>query len=146
MNKLQKLLIVVTALSLILMFGCSLFQNAITPCYIEEDAAIYAAEPLTELLPYTSLLDAERIDSKVDYKHQLNQVDLNRLMEDDDMKYDFLKDRSTIHITAAKEFKQTMFSPEGPVGLLLPTLFGGVLGGLLIKRPQEKELERKLNV
>lgn len=134
MNKKCKVLVAFLILSLVTILGCSLFQNGITPCYINEDCANYADEPLKEALPYTTILDAKRIDYKMDYVYSLEQLE-----------YSYLKDNLAYHLANAERFKQTIFSPEGPIGLLISGLSFGTLGALLIKRPQEKELERKLN-
>jgi len=127
------------------MLGCSMFQDAVTPTYIEPDAIKYTGELATSFMPYTTLWDAERINDRLDYTHDVKQTMYSRLSEDDVKKYNFLKDKGTLHIQGAKEFQKIVFSPEGPIGLLLPALFGTTIGAMFIKRPRERELEKQLN-
>lgn len=131
----KRITVTVSALVLIVLFGCSAVMDAVTPCYIEPEAIRYADANPTSFMPFTTLWDAHRIDSMMGYKHILNQVEKNRLLEDDDMKYSFLKNVQAVHKQGAQALQETVFSPEGPIGLLFPTLFGGTLGALLIKRP-----------
>ena len=133
--------VTLSALGLVVLFGCAAIMNVATPCFIEEEAAIYADEETTSFLPFTTLWDAKRIDLRMDYRHQINQIGLARALENDTMQYGFLKGVQTPHIMAAQEFQQAIFTPEGPLGLLLPTLAGGTLGALLIRRPGDTKKE-----
>jgi len=135
----KTLIITVSTLSLVLFFGCSMFQDVVTPCYIEPDTIVYADEEATSFLPYTSLFDAERIDVRMDYAHQVNQLDLTRLIEDDSLLYSHLKGIQTPHIFAAKDLQRRIFAPDGAIGLLFPMITGGTLGALLIPRPGDKK-------
>lgn len=143
MKWLKSFAVTVSAFGLIVLIGCSAVMDAVTPCYIEPDAGIYAEQDLVSWLPFTTLFDAERVDTKVDLTHQLNQLDLLRLIEDDNIRYGFLKDAAIAHIQGAREFQKTVFSPEGPIGLLGTTIMGGTLGALLINTPKKKENEKQ---
>ncbi len=131
----KKLTITIATMIILVMFGCSAMMDAVTPCYIEPEAAEYADANSTGFLPFTTLFDAYRIDNKMDYIHERKQLDYARLAEDDTLKYGHLKNTHTVNIQGGLDFQQTAFTPEGPIGLLLPTLAGGTLGALLIKRP-----------
>ncbi len=137
-KKLETLIVGVVAVILITFLGCSAMQDGMTPCFIEPDAIEYTGEKPTSFMPFTSLWDAERIEARLDYRHQLNQIAYVRLMEDDNLRVSFLKDKSTIHMAGAREFQKTVFSPAGPVGLLVSGLGFGTLGAILIKRPGDK--------
>ena len=137
-KKLETLIVGVIALVLITFFGCSAMQDAITPCHIEPDAIEYSKEKPTSFVPFTTIWDAERVNYRVDYVHQLTQIACARMAEDDVLKVNFIKDKSTIHLAGAREFQETVFSPTGPVGLLVSGLGFGTLGALLIKRPGDK--------
>lgn len=138
--KIKKLTVWLCILGLTVMLGCASFQDAITPCYIEPATLKYADANATTFLPFTTLFDAERVDRKMDFVHQWNQTK-------DNMQYGFLKGLNAFHIGAAEEFQTALFSPEGPIGLMLPTVMGGTLGALLISKPDDKkkivELEKK---
>lgn len=136
---LQKVIIGIVAILLVAMFGCAALMDLATPCYIDEDLIAYAEEEPTSFLPFTTLWDAERIDNKFDYVHLVTQIDLQRQIEDDVVYYDYLKDKQNKYMTSAKEFQKAIFTPEGPIGLILPTLFGGTLGALLIPRPGDRK-------
>lgn len=129
----KKLFIWLCILGLTVMIGCSAVQKAVIPCYIPPAALDYADvnEPAT-FLPFTTLFDAERVDMKVDFVHSYNQVT-------DKMQYEYVKGLNTFHMSASKRLQTALFSPEGPVGLLLPTLMGGTLGALLISKPNDKK-------
>ncbi len=125
-TKMQKLVVWVSILMLTVMLGCASFQDALTPCYIPPETLIAADTKATTIMPFTTLFDARRVDFKLDYTYTLAT-----------MKYKYLKGLGEFHMAGAEEFQTMLFSPEGPVGLLLPTIFGGTLGALLIKRPQD---------
>lgn len=141
-KKLRNTLVVVAATLLALMFGCAVLQDAVTPCEIGQEAGDYTGQSLKKYMPYTTVLDAERIDAWMDYTYEQKQAMLRRAMEDDDAWYAFLIGRSTVHRQGALQFQHTMFSPEGAVGLLFPAIFGTTLGALLIPKPVIKKKEQ----
>lgn len=136
----------VSALILVVFFGCSVFQDVVTPCQIDKGAKIYVGEDpndppnlLPFRLPWDTVLDSKRVYKKMCFLHDMKQQKLNRLKEDDNVLFAFLEDSHLGHFGEAQEFQQTVFSPSGPIGALLPTIFGGTLGALLIPRPGEKK-------
>lgn len=137
MNKKQKTLTVLMAMGLAVMFGCSAFQDVITPTYVSEEAAEWAgvSTKTFEFMPYTSLWDAKRLGKAIDYKLTIEKI-----------KGGYYKSVTNLSIFAGEEFKTTVFSPEGPVGLLLPTLLGGTLGAMLISKPGDKKQIKDLEV
>lgn len=142
MNKKQKVLTAFMVVALAIMFGCSGFQDIITPTYVNEEAAEWAETTTRLLMPYTTLFDAKRVGRAIDFKLTIGRI-----------KGGYYKSITNLSILAGEEIKATVFSPQGPVGLILPTLFGGTIGTLLgsayRQRPQDKkrieELERKNN-
>ncbi len=142
-KKIKATMVIMSSLTLIILLGCAAVMDLATPCFIEPDAAVYADENITSFLPFTTLWDAEKVDKKMDYAHQIKQLDYARLMEDDVLKYGFLKNAGTVNMQSAAEFQKVMFTPEGPIGLLIPMLSGGTLGALLIKRPGDKKADEK---
>lgn len=143
MNKwLKRLIVSVCTIGLIIMIGCSAVQDAITPAYILPEAAVYAdVNDTSEFMPYTTLWDLNNLDRRLDFAHQANQNVLGRMLEDDNLEYAFLKDAVTTSQQSAAAFKETVFSPSGPIGLMFPAVFGGLLGTFLIKRPGDKTKE-----
>ena len=91
-KKLETFIVTICALGLVVLFGGSCITDIATPCHIEEDAVFYADEKPTSYLPWTTLWDAERIDRKMDFMHQLRQINLLRELEDDDLNYCYIKD------------------------------------------------------
>lgn len=128
MTKLQKLLICICSLFFIVILGCSAFQDAITPCYIDIDAATYANEPLTEILPYTTLFDAKRIRAKMDY-----------IFESTKLKHFYLLSEMDYHIANSEQTKQMVFSIEGPIGLLAAGLPMFTLGWIGLSKPGDRK-------
>ena len=141
MNKKQKTLTVLMVMGLAVMFGCSAFQDVITPTFVSEDAAEWADVPTKLLMPYTTLWDAKRVGRAIDYKITIERI-----------KGGYYKNITNLAIVAGEEIKTTLFSPQGPVGLALPMLFGGtigtLLGGAYRQRPKDKkrieELEKSV--
>lgn len=131
--KLKKIITWLCVFGLTFILGCSAFMDAVTPCYIPPASLDYINETdPTIFLPWTTLFDAKQIDMKVDFVHIFNQTT-------DKLNYGFVKGLNTFHIGAAEQLQATLFSPEGPIGLLLPTLMGGTLGALLISKPGDKK-------
>ncbi len=145
MKKWHRLLTVIATILLSILFGCSAMMDACTPCEIEPEACEYSGQAPKKYLPFTSLLDSKRISAHVDYANQQNQTSYRRMAEDDDSTHGFLTGRATFHEQQAFEFQQSVFTPNGLIGLLLPTLFGGTLGALLIKRPGDTNGNEKPN-
>ena len=140
----KRSLVTVASIVLIVLFGCSALMDAVTPCFIEQDAIKYADVNPKRFMPYTSLWDSEWVVANIDFNHDKVQRALARLSEDDNLEYTFLKGTTTSNMQQAMEFQQAVFTPEGPIGLALPFLTGGALGALLIKRPGDKS-EKELN-
>lgn len=140
MNKKQKLLTMLMIMGLAIMFGCSAIQDVITPTYVSKEAAEWAGTTAKLFMPYTTLFDAKRVGMAIDYKLTSEQI-----------KGGYYKSITNLGTIAGNEIKATVFSPDGPVGLMLPMLFGGtigtMLGGAYRQRPKDKkkieELEKK---
>lgn len=137
-------IILLSATILVAFFGCSIAMDALTPCPIQPAAGIYTGESITDFLPFSTLHDARRIDTKMDYVHESNQISFARLMEDDVNEYEFLKDIHTFNIQSALQFQETVFSPTSPIGALIPGLGGLGLGAYLISKPEDRKKIKKL--
>lgn len=141
MNKKQKILTAFMVIALTIMFGCSAVQDLLIPVYVSEGAAEWADVPTKLLMPYTTLFDAKRLGRAIDFKLTIERIQGGHY-----------KSITNLSILAGEEIKATVFSPEGPVGLILPTLFGGTIGTLLgsayRQRPKDKkrieELEKSV--
>lgn len=134
----KKTLVTMCTVVLVVMIGCAAMMNAVTPCFIEPEVIKDANESPTSFMPFTTLWDAERIINKFDYNFQVGQIGLIRLIEDKKMRRDFFRGLQMVHVGGAQEFQKTIFSPEGVVGILVPSLAIGTIGALLIKRPGDK--------
>jgi len=148
--KFFKTLLVALVVTLLLGFmGCVGFQDAITPCQINEDAIEYSGQEATSYAPWTTVWDAKRIRSYLNFNHIQYQNACNRLKQDDSLTHAFLLDGVDTSIADSAQFQETVFNPSGPVGLLVSGLGFGTLGALLIKRPGDKskkevELEKSV--
>lgn len=147
MKKLSKAVVtLVCVVGLVIMFGCAAFQDLATICHIDEAAIEYSDVKPTSYLPWTTLWDAQRLRKEIIFKHNQLQVVYTRLQEDDNILVGHVLDVLDVSIAGAQEFRDNAFNPQGAIGLLVPTLFAGTLGSLLIKRPgdkSKKELETK---
>ena len=128
----KKLIIWLCILGLTVVLGCASFQDALIPCYISPAVLDYADAEPTSILPFTTLFDARRVAFKMDFIHTLNQTT-------DRLRYEYLVGVNTFHVAAAEKFQAALFSPQGLIGLLLPTVMGGTLGALLISKPDDKK-------
>lgn len=138
-KKLKALIITICAIGLVALFGCSAVMDLATPCHIEPELIEYVDEEPTSYLPFTTLWDADRLSAKFDYLHQVKQIDYQRLAEDDNIFVDYITSVQSKHVVGAKQFQKTVYTPNGPVGLLATTLFGGTIGAILIPRPGDKK-------
>lgn len=110
--------ITLASLILFLVMSCSLMMDAVTPCYIPKELAKTIDEPLTSLMPYTSIFDAERILRKVEY----------------------LTGGLQLGLISARELQQNVFNPAGPLGLLLVGSPAFALGSFLVSKPKDKKI------
>jgi len=127
MTKLQKLLVAVLVSFLAGMIGCVAFQEAITPCYIHPDSIKFADANVPQIMPYTTLADAKYVSERMDYIQKIGRLN-----------YDYLKENMATNLINAEQFKQTVFSPDGALGALLLAGTGLSIGGLVIRRPQDR--------
>lgn len=135
---LQTIIITLAGLISLVFIGCTLVQDGIVPCYVDPNAAAYADEPLTSIMPWTTIADAKRIESKMDYVYETKKLG-----------YVYFKDNMAFHLLNSEQFKHSIFAPDGALSLLL---IGGpmcALGAFGVSKPADKkkvlELERKLN-
>lgn len=125
MSKMMKnLLAVICILGLAMMFGCVAIPDVVTPCYLPPGVNTFAHP---QILPWDSLFDAKFVLAQLEFQKGLLQGS----------------------IQSSERFKQEVFSPSGPIGMLLPTSLTGILalmaGGKYIRSPREKELEKQVN-
>jgi len=134
----QKMLVLVFGVIVIVITGCSAWMDGITPAFIDPIAIEYSGEKSTIFTPYTSLWDLRRIDRGLDYSYFNNQKDIARSLEDDQIRYKYLKEAMQINMLSAEELKSTLFSPEGGVMSLLLAGSGIGIGALAISKPSDK--------
>lgn len=144
MNKKQKLLVGCLVLFVVAMLGCSALQNAVIPMYIDPEIGVYTGEEMTSWMPWTTIWDADRLSAKMKFLHEANLIELERAAEDDIRHYGFLNDALILDRADATVIKSAIFSPEGPIGMALPLLLGGSLGGLLFSKPGDKKRIKEL--
>ena len=109
MNKKQKTLTVLMVMGLAVMFGCSAVQDIITPAVVNQEAAEWADTTPKSFMPYTTLWDAKRIGSAIDFKITIERI-----------RGGYYRGITNLSIVASEELKTTLFSPDGPVGLSWP--------------------------
>lgn len=137
--KTQTLISTFSILLLIVILGCASFQDVITPCYISPAVIDYADANGTSILPWTTLFDARRIAAKMDFVHSLRQMS-------DRIRYTYLKGISQFHIAGAEELKTSLFSPTGPLALIVPTGLAATAGALLFSKPTDKKKIKELEI
>ena len=146
MRKLGKgLVTLICVVGLVIMFGCTTFQELVTPCHIDKKAPENAGMEATSYLPWTTVWDARRVFAHLNYMHTQTQIAYERLQQDDSFTHAFLLNSVEVNLADAIGLQEQLFDPAGPIGLLLPALFGGGIGAMFIPRRREKDLEKQLN-
>jgi len=135
----QKLLVLMCSIVLVTVLGCSAWMDGLTPAHIDEAAIEYSDSNPHLYLPYTSLWDAKRIQREMMYVHQTEQVRLARKLEDDKLRFAYLRNAMETNISSAEELRDTLFSPTGPLSLLFAAVPSLALGAYLIPRPSDKK-------
>ncbi|MBA7655561.1 hypothetical protein ES703_63467 [subsurface metagenome] len=138
-TKTQNLIATLSIVLLIVLLGCASLQDVVTPCWISQDVLNYADANGTSVLPWTTLFDAKRVAAKMDFAHSLRQMS-------DRMKYTYLKGISQFHIAGAEELKVSLFSPTGPLALIVPTGLAATAGALLFSKPTDKKKIKELEI
>ena len=126
------------AMLLLIFVGSSCIQDLLIPAHVDKDAAAWAGVPTKMINPlYPTLWDAKRVALFIQFKRSQYMIEAG-----------FYENITRISIAGAEEIRDIVFSPNG-LGMILPASLAGVLGaiggGRYIKRPEEKELEKKLN-
>jgi len=127
--------IVLIGLIALTFVGAGCIQDAVTPTYVDQDAAEWAGVPTKLFLPWSTLWDAKRLANAIDYKLTIERI-----------KGGYYKSITNLSVLAGEELKNTVFAPDGLLSLLMiggPTLALGAYG---ISKPKDKkEIERLKN-
>jgi hypothetical protein len=146
MRKLGKgLVTLICVAGLVIMFGCAGMQDIATPIHIDKAAIEYAGVEATSYLPWTTVWDSRRVLAYMNYMHTQTQVAYKRLQQDDNLTHAFLLNSVEVNLADAVGLQKQLFDPTGPIGLLLPALFGTGIGAMFIPRKRERDLEKQLN-
>lgn len=128
---LQATTIILAGIISLVFIGAGCIQDIITPAYVNVDAAEWAGVPTNLFLPWSTLWDAKRLSNAIDYKLTIERI-----------KGGYYKDITNLSILAGEDFKNTIFTPDGLLSLLLiggPTF---AAGSFLISKPKDrKEIE-----
>ncbi|MHC4464506.1 MAG: hypothetical protein ACYS30_24210, partial [Planctomycetota bacterium] len=120
--------LMLAAAMILILLGCSSMQDAVTPCWIDARVGEYTGEPLTSIMPYTTIADSKRLDVFMKYQHDLNQVNYLYQMDRDVDYVDLIQKVQRGHNRRAAELKGEIFSPTGTGSILLGMLPAGILG------------------
>lgn len=129
---LRTIVITLAGLVVLLFIGAGCIQDVVTPAYVNENAAGWADVPVKLLNPfYSTLADAKRVGYAIDYKLTIEKI-----------KGGYYKNVTNLGILGGEELKNTIFSPNGILSLLMiggPALALGTYG---ISKPKDrKEIE-----
>jgi hypothetical protein len=136
------------------MFSAGCFQDLLIPTYIGPEAKKYdpANESsnlsgandasdmsnITSIFPWPTLWDAKQLAIRMQRKNEVEQRDVGRLLVDKASHYAYIAKGHFSNIEDAEQFKRTVFSPTGPIGLLVPTLAAFGIGAMGVTRPKDK--------
>ena len=62
------------------------------------------------------------------------------------MRYNYEKGITQFHIAGAEELKAALFSPTGPLALIIPTGLAATAGALLFSKPTDKKKIKELEI
>ena len=135
---LRSLLLLVCMAGLVAVFSGGCLQDLIVPCHINEDAIEYSGIEPTSYLPWTTVWDAHRVKDYIELQHKKTQLIYKRLQQDDTLTYSFVVNAVDISLIEAEVLQKKLFDPNGSVGMLLATLFGGTIGTFFLNTPKKK--------
>lgn len=138
-TKTQNILATGSIILLLIVLGCASFQAALTPCYVSPAAAAWADTKTTSIFPWTTLFDAQRVDMKLDYVYTMKQIT-------DTLDYEYHKGITRFHKAAGEELRAALFSPTGPLALIVPTGLAATAGALLFSKPTDKKKIKELEI
>jgi len=128
MNKLEKIIAVLVTTILIVFFGCSAMQDSIFPCYIPPESITYADANVPLLAPWTTITDAEYIQTRMKYMFAKHA-----------QYYGYLDSDLTTHLIRANEIKAVVFDPNGPLPYLISGMGFLALGTYGLSKPSDKK-------
>lgn len=129
-------LLVIGELALI---GCAMAPDLVIPCWIEPEAAEYADVNIPGLLPYTTLHDARQVARGMNFKHLTSQTAILRDLDDENLRYNYLNNAHSLYMRQSEQLKENVFSPTGPIGILLSGGILGTMGIVLVDRPGTRQ-------
>ena len=135
---LRSIVMLVCVVGLITIFSGGCLQDLVTPCHINEDAIEYSSTEPTSYLPWTTVWDAHRIKDYIELQHKRTQLIYKRLQQDDTLTYSFVINAVDISLIEAEVLQKKLFDPNGSVGMLMATLFGGTIGTFFLNTPKKK--------
>lgn len=145
---LGKLVIPFFVLVLVAMLSAGCFQDLLIPTYVGPEAKKYDPagdandlsdmNSITSIFPWPTLWDAKQLAKRMQRKNEVEQRDIGRLLVDKASHYAYVAKAHYTNIEDAENFKKTVFSPTGPIGLLVPTLAAFGIGAMGITRPRDK--------
>ena len=148
-KSLGKLIIPALILVLVAMFSAGCFQDLMIPTYIGPEAKKYDPEgdandlsdlgSITSVFPWPTLWDAKQLAKRMQRKNVIEQRDIGRLLVDKASHYAYVAKGHYSNIEDAEKFKQSVFSPTGPVGLLVPTLAAFGIGAMGVSKRSDTQ-------
>ncbi len=144
-----KLIIPFLVLVLVAMFSAGCFQDLLIPTYIGPEAKEYDPagdandlsdmSSITSIFPWPTLWDAKQLAKRMQRKNEVEQRDIGRLLVDKASHYAYVAKGHYSNIEDAEKFKQSVFSPTGPVGLLVPTLAAFGIGAMGVSKRSDTQ-------
>lgn len=126
--------------------GCQALLDRITPAEIPPNAVSFTGNDPNDYWP--TLHSAKRLKTDVINTHRDNLLGFQRLIEDNKNEFGDMMDLVIPAIEESTELQAIAVGTEAQPGILWSLLLGGsglYVGGRFIKRPEEKELEKKAN-
>ena len=142
--KKNTVLILIGLVAIIGGIGCASISELVTPAELDRRAVDYVDEAkvadANAFEGYGNLYKVRKLANALNNAHELNQFDLAKLMDADNLQYSQLAGSVGADLKQAQVREEMMFGADGLITLLLTA--GGVgtltgLVGLMRKRPQD---------
>ncbi len=140
MDKLKSTLIIILLMAVLAVIGCRSLMDGITPTKIDARSTEYAGVEEKEF-GFGSLADAEYIRKEIIIRHRDGQLNLRRVIQDDNLKYGDALGFLDANIAEARILQGIIIgnedNPYSLLGLLAPLGIGTLVGKQFLRRPND---------
>ncbi len=140
MKKLKSAIVILLCVAVLAVIGCRSLMDEFTPSMIDARSLEYAGVEKVSL-GFVSLADAEYVKNEIIIKHRDGQINLQRIAQDDKLKYQDAFGFISTNIEEARTLQGIIIgsedNPFSLLGMLAPMGLAGFIGRQYMKRPND---------